>query len=182
MDTSNATTIYTIGHSTRSMEEFIALLQDFKIEILVDIRRFPGSKKYPHFNADNLTLSLPDAGIKYQPLLGLGGRRKIHKDSKNTRWRNASFQAYADYMETPEFEDAIKELSLIAQKSRTAIMCSEAVWWRCHRSMVADYMKAKGWKVLHIMAMDKATEHPYTKPAIIINDEVTYHESDMESE
>ena len=174
MSSSTPKTIYTIGHSTRDLEAFIAMLQSFDIETLVDVRSFPGSRKYPQFNKENLEESIPKSGIKYLHLLGLGGRRKVNKDSKNTRWRNASFRAYADYMETAEFEKAVKDLEEIALHSKTAIMCSEAVWWRCHRSMISDYLKAKGWTVLHSMDLNKSEEHPYTQPAQVIGESVFY--------
>ena len=167
-------TIYTVGHSTRSLEEFINMLQPFNITALVDIRRFPGSRKFPHFNKENFAAALPKAGVQYTHLEDLGGRRKVQKDSKNTRWRNDSFQGYADYMETESFEKAFAKLEAIALKQTTAYMCAEAVWWRCHRSMVSDYLKAKGWEVLHIMGADKADEHPYTSPARVVGDRVSY--------
>lgn len=166
--------IYTIGHSTRTQEEFIQLLQSFGVMMVVDIRRFPGSRKYPHFNKKTLAAALQEAGIGYTHLEELGGRRKVQKDSKNDRWRNASFRGYADYMETKEFKDAAAELIAIALKQPTAYMCSEAVWWRCHRSMVSDYLKAKGWKVLHIMRVGKVEEHPYTSPARVEGERVFY--------
>jgi len=169
-------TIYTIGHSTRDQDEFIKMLRPFDITALVDIRRFPGSRKYPHFNQESLTASLQKVGIQYTHLEGLGGRRKVQKDSTNSRWRNDSFQGYADYMETKDFEKATAKLEAIALKQPTAYMCAEAVWWRCHRSMVSDYLKAKGWKVLHIMSVAKADEHPYTSPARIEGDQVFYSE------
>ena len=172
-------TIYTIGHSTHSIEEFIGMLQSFDIEMLADIRRFPGSRKYPQFNQENLETSLKTNGIEYIHLENLGGRRKVEKNSKNNRWRNASFRGYADYMETAEFEKAIVELEKIAETKTTAYMCSEAVWWRCHRSMVSDYLKAKGWNVLHIMAKGKAEEHPYTSPARVVGGCVLYSDEDL---
>lgn len=136
--------IYTIGHSTHSAETFLEMLKSFKVETLVDIRSFPGSRNFPQFNQENLNEVLDGHGIRYIHLKDLGGRRKVQKDSKNHRWRNASFRAYADYMETPEFENALHELEKIATESPTAYMCSEAVWWRCHRSLVSDYLKASG--------------------------------------
>jgi len=160
-----ARTVYTIGHSTRSILEFADMLRSFNIEVLVDIRSFPGSRKYPHFDQEVLERHMTDAGMKYVHLRDLGGRRKPNKDSANTAWRNAAFQGYADYMETDEFKLAIKELEELASHQTVAYMCSEAVWWRCHRALVSDYLKVNGWKVLHIMDKDKATEHPYTKPA-----------------
>lgn len=176
MESSENKTIFTIGHSTRTIEEFLELLFSFEIKILADIRRLPGSRKFPQFDQDQLKKSLEENGIEYIYLDKLGGRRKPDPNSKNTTWRNKSFQAYADYMETDAFETGIKELEKIALEKPTAIMCSEAVWWRCHRSMVSDYLKAKGWEVLHIMALGKATEHPYTSPARIVGDKVFYTE------
>jgi len=169
-------TIYTIGHSTRSLEEFVKMLQSFYITALVDIRHYPGSRKFPHFNKESLAASLQEVGIRYTHLEALGGRRKVQKDSKNSRWRNDSFQGYADYMETEAFEKAAAKLEAIASEQPTAYMCAEAVWWRCHRSMVSDYLKAKGWKVLHIMRTDKADEHPYTSPARVVGNHVSYSE------
>ena len=176
MKTLENKTIYTIGHSTRTIEEFLDLLFSFDIKILADIRRLPGSRKYPQFDQDNLRKSLEENGIEYIYIEELGGRRKVSPDSKNTTWRNKSFQGYADYMETESFENGVKELEKLALEKNTAMMCSEAVWWRCHRSIVSDYLKAKGWEVLHIMALGKATEHPYTAPARIIGNQVFYSE------
>lgn len=172
-------TIYTIGHSTHSVEDFIAMLRSFGIEALADIRRFPGSRRYPGFNKESLAAALQNAGIRYFHLESLGGRRKAQPDSKNSLWRNSSFRGYADYMETQEFQRAVDELQSIALKQPTAYMCSEAVWWRCHRSMVSDYLKAKGWTVLHIMAAGKAEEHPYTSPARVVGDRVYYSEATL---
>ncbi len=179
MNISDKYTIYTIGHSTHSLEELVAMLQSFGILTLVDIRRFPGSRKYPHFNKENLAAALPEAGISYIHLEDLGGRRRVRKGSKNSRWRNDSFRGYADYMETVDFEKAASALEGIALKQPTAYMCSEAVWWRCHRSMVSDYLKARGWKVLHIMAAGKAEEHFYTSPARVAGSRVFYSDEDL---
>jgi uncharacterized protein (DUF488 family) len=173
-----AHTIYTIGHSTRSLEEFLNMLQSFDIKILADIRSLPGSRKYPQFNKEDLKISLENVGIQYLHLADLGGRRKVKKDSKNNRWNNASFRGYADYMETEEFKNGIVKLEHIALEKPTAYMCSEAVWWRCHRSMVSDYLKAKGWTVLHIMAIQKVQEHKYTSPARIVDGNVLYSDED----
>ncbi len=167
-------TIYTIGHSTHSLEEFLNMLQFFDIKILADIRSLPGSRKYPQFNKEDLKISLENTGIQYLHMADLGGRRKVKKDSKNNRWNNASFRGYADYMETEEFKNAVIKLEDIASEQPTAYMCSEAVWWRCHRSMVSDYLKAKGWMVLHIMGIQKFQEHKYTSPAIIVDENVLY--------
>ncbi|NEM98452.1 DUF488 domain-containing protein [Pontibacter burrus] len=155
-------TIWTFGHSTRSPEEVIQALQSFGIEVLADVRRYPGSRKYPHFNAEALEEYLPAAGINYTPFTALGGRRKPRPDSHNTIWRSESFRGYADYSETAEFRNALEALKDLAQEKRTAYMCSEAVWWRCHRAIISDCLKEEGWLVMHIMKEEVATEHPYT--------------------
>ena len=168
---------WTIGHSTRTLEYFIEMLHSFEIEVLADIRSFPGSRRYPHFNKEDLALSIPANGIEYVHLKSLGGRRPVKKDSKNTGWRHPAFRGYADYMETDDFKKGIEQLEAIAIKQRTAYMCSEAVWWRCHRSMVSDYLKLNGWAVYHIMEKGEATEHTYTQPAKIINGRLSYEEN-----
>jgi len=166
--------IWTIGHSTRALDEFIAMLKSFQIELVVDIRSFPGSRRYPHFNKEALTISLPANKIEYTHLVNLGGRRKPRSDSRNTAWRVAAFRGYADYMETEAFSKAIEDLEFLGTKRRLAYMCSEAVWWSCHRSLVSDYLKFKGWLVMHIMGVEKAEEHPYTKPAMTEGDRLIY--------
>jgi uncharacterized protein (DUF488 family) len=158
-------TIWTVGHSTRTFDEFIELLTDNKIESLGDVRRFPASRKYPHFNQDALRTSLTGVEIDYVPLPELGGRRRPRPDSQNTLWRNESFRGYADYMETKEFRAGIKRLLNQASRKRTAVMCAEAVWWRCHRSLIADYLKAAGVCVRHILDRTKSELHPYTTQA-----------------
>ena len=180
MEETEKPTIYTIGHSTRTIEEFLDLLFSFDIKILADIRRLPGSTKYPQFDQNALKKSLEENGIHYVYIEDLGGRRPAKKDSKNTTWRNKSFQGYADYMETESFANGVAELGKYAFEKPTAMMCSEAVWCRCHRSMVSDYFKAKGWEVLHIMALGKGTEHPYTSPARVVGDQVFYFEERMD--
>lgn len=167
--------LWTIGHSTRTMEAFIHLIKSEKIKQLIDVRRFPGSRKFPHFNKENVKVIIPENGIDYIHIESLGGRRKAMPDSKNTVWRHPSFKGYADYMETADFEEALKTLKELAKKKRTVIMCSEAVWWRCHRSMIADSMKADDWDVLHIIGENQIQEHPYTKPAKIVNGQLSYH-------
>lgn len=165
--------IWTIGHSTHSIEEFISILHSFQIERLVDIRKFPGSR-YPHFNKDALEALMPESNMKYCHIFELGGRRKPQPDSKNTGWRLDAFRGYADYMETDAFQSGIEKLADIALKERTAYMCSEAVWWRCHRGLVSDYLKIAGWTVMHIMGHGKAQEHPYTSPAKNISGRLSY--------
>lgn len=170
--------IYTIGHSNHSADEFLAMLQSFEIQLVADIRGLPGSRKYPHFNKEVLEVFLRENGIEYIHIKELGGRRRVKKDSKNTRWQNDSFRGYADYMESSEFEEAAAGLERIALRQRTAFMCAEALWWRCHRSMVSDYLKAKGWTVLHIMGVGKAQEHTYTTPARIVNGRILYSDEE----
>ncbi len=179
MDAVNKKEIWTIGHSTRTLEHFVEMLHSFDIQLLVDIRSFPGSKRYPQFNKENLATSMPANNIEYLHLKALGGRRPVHKDSKNAAWKHPAFRGYADYMETDEFKKGIEELELIASKQCTAYMCSEAVWWSCHRSMVSDYLKLRGWTVYHIMEIGKATEHTYTQPAKIINGQLSYTENTL---
>lgn len=164
----------TIGHSTRSAEEFAALLIESRIEVLADVRRFPGSRRYPHFNGENLRAFLSQHGITYEHFPELGGRRAPLKDSPNTAWRNAAFRGYADYMMTDEFAKAAARLLEITAEKRTAVMCAEALWWQCHRALVADYAKARGVKVSHILGHRKVEEHPYTSAAQIINGQLSY--------
>ena len=172
-------TIWTIGHSTRSLDEFLALLRSFNIELVADVRNFPGSRKYPHFNKESMEATLPQHNIQYVHLKNLGGRRKVNPESKNTAWKNEAFRGYADYMETNTFKEGITELMSIALKQRTAYMCSESVWWRCHRAMISDYLKAQGWIVLHIMDVSKSQEHPYTSPARIVNGVLNYSDPSL---
>jgi uncharacterized protein (DUF488 family) len=167
-------TIWTIGHSTRSAEEFLALLAGNGIQALADVRRFPGSRKYPHFNVEPLAHALHDAGIDYVPFPELGGRRKPLPDSPNTAWRNDAFRGYADYMRTPEFTAGMERLATLASARRTAIMCSEAVWWRCHRGLISDWSKVRGVRVLHILDARQVVEHPYTSAAHVTNGELDY--------
>ena len=166
--------LWTIGHSTRSIAEFIALLKAYKIALLVDVRSIPGSRKFPQFNQENLRESLAEAQIGYQHAAGLGGLRKKHPHSRHTAWRNPSFRAYADYMETASFIESAAQLMQLATEARVCICCSEVLWWRCHRSMIADYLKSKGWRVYHIMGPAKAAEHRYTQPAQIQKGTLTY--------
>ena len=167
--------IWTIGHSTRAIDEFISLLKENEIELLADVRAWPGSKRYPQFNKDALAESLTAHGIRYEHFLELGGKRKSKPDSRNTAWRNASFRGYADYMETEQFQKGIERLlNLAAEAGPIAVMCAEAVWWRCHRSLIADYLKARGVEVLHILGANKVEPHPYTPAARIVNGELSY--------
>ena len=167
--------IWTIGHSTRAIDDFISLLKENEINLLVDVRAWPGSKRYPQFNKDTLAESLNAHRIRYEHFPELGGKRKSKQDSRNTAWRNASFRGYADYMETEQFQKGIERLlDVAAEAGPTAIMCAEAVWWRCHRSLIADYLKARGVKVLHVLGANKVEPHPYTSAARIVNGELSY--------
>lgn len=174
----SAKNIYTIGHSTHTLQEFMAMLQSFDIAHLADIRTFPGSKRFPHFNKQVLEEALVRNNIQYTHIKELGGRRNPNPDSRNTGWRLDGFRGYADYMETQIFLDAALELEKLAEKERVAFMCSEAVWWSCHRSLLSDWFKFRGWMVHHIMGITKEQEHPYTAPAKIIDGKLSY-ESDQ---
>lgn len=171
--------IWTIGHSTRDFEILLAMLKSSQIEVVADVRSYPGSRRYPHYNKEALEISLPQSNIEYIHLKKLGGRRKVNPDSIYTAWRHPAFRAYADYMQTPAFEEGIEELTKLASERRTAYMCSEALWWRCHRSMISDKLKASGWSVLHIMDIGKADEHPYTQPARIVDGKLTYESENI---
>ena len=167
--------IWTIGHSTRAIDDFISLLDENELKLLVDVRAWPGSKRYPQFNKDTLAESLNAHGIRYEHFPKLGGKRKSRPDSRNTAWRNASFRGYADYMETEQFRKGIERLlEVAAEAGPTAIMCAEAVWWRCHRSLIADYLKARGVEVLNVLGANKVEPHPYTSAARIVNGELSY--------
>lgn len=167
--------IWTIGHSTRTIDEFLSLLKENEIKLLADVRAWPGSKRYPQFNKEALAESLNAQGIRYEHFPELGGRRKPKPDSRNTAWRNTSFRGYADYMETGQFQKGIERLVGLAREAGpAAIMCAEAVWWRCHRSLVSDYLKAQGIEIMHILGVNKVEPHPYTSAARIVNGELSY--------
>lgn len=169
-----AFTVWTIGHSTRTLDEFLALLSHYDIETIADVRSFPGSRKYPHFGQDALAAALGHHGLAYEWLQDLGGRRRPQKNSPNTVWRNASFRAYADYMQTPQFQAAFRDLMETARHTRTALMCAEAVWWRCHRSMISDALCVEGVRVVHILGEGQETVHPMTGPARVVDGCLTY--------
>ncbi len=154
--------IYSIGHSTRSIEEFISLLNAHGIEQVIDIRTIPQSRHCPQFNQEALKRSVKQAGIGYRHLKGLGGLRHASKDSVNTGWVNASFRGYADYMQTASFKKALDQLEKAALKRRCAMMCAEGVPWRCHRSLVADAISLRKWKVFHIQSRKTAKRHKRT--------------------
>ena len=167
--------IWTIGHSTRKIEDFIAALEARRIKLLVDVRSLPGSKRHPQFNKEALGRSLQEHGIRYEHFAELGGRRKPRSDSRNTTWRNASFRGYADYMDTEKFRKAIERLLDHANDAGpTAMMCAEAVWWRCHRSLISDYLKVRGIEITHIIGTNKTEPHPFTSAARIVDGGLSY--------
>ena len=171
--------LFTIGHSTRELDEFIALLRENGIERLADIRRYPGSRRYPHFSRDALSQSLPEHGIEYIHVPELGGRRKPLPDSPNTAWRNEQFRAYADHMGTDEFRNAVD--ALLASPKRTCVMCAEAVPWRCHRNLLADELTRRGVEVFHILGPRSTQRHVLNPHARIGPDRVVYPGSDQGS-
>lgn len=167
-------TIYTIGHSTRPLDAFLAWLRAHGIETLVDVRTVPRSRRHPQFNRENLPESLETLGIAYAHAPRLGGLRHPRPDSINTGWRNAGFRGYADHMQTPAFDDALRELIDRARRERVTIMCAEAVPWRCHRSLIADALTARGIAVEHILSPDRAEPHRVTAFARLDGSKVTY--------
>jgi uncharacterized protein (DUF488 family) len=167
-------TVFTVGHSTRPFDEFLRLLKAHGVATLADVRRFPRSRKFPHFNDETLAAALPGLGLRYVPMKALGGRRKASPDSVNTGWRTEGFRGYADYMQTPAFAAGVEELVAVASAAPTVIMCAEAVPWRCHRSLIADAMLVRGWTVLDIMSETSAPPHKLTPFARVEGTWVTY--------
>lgn len=167
--------IWTVGHSNRNAETFLALLTAAKIQLVVDVRRYPGSRKWPHFRRDALRALLHEHAIGYEHIADLGGRRGTPSDnSPNTGWRIASFAAYADYMATGEFRRGLTRLELVARERRAAMMCSEAVPWRCHRRLIADALIVRGWEVLDILSAERIEPHAMTAFARLSGGEITY--------
>jgi uncharacterized protein (DUF488 family) len=170
-----AVTLYTVGHGTRSADEFLSMLQERRIELLVDVRAFPASRANPQFNEDALAVALARAGIAYEHCPVLGGRRRGLGDaSPNHAWQHPAFRAYADHMMTDEFWAVLDSLVIKARERPTAIMCSETLWWRCHRRLIADAAVARGAHVLHLMKLGDAKPHALSPPARISGDRVTY--------
>ncbi|HEV2282831.1 MAG TPA: DUF488 domain-containing protein [bacterium] len=167
--------IYTIGHSTRSFDGLVEALRSFGVRTLADIRTVPRSRHVPQFNAESLRRALPNRRIRYRHIKALGGLRKPRAGSTNTAWRNTGFRGFADYMETPEFAEALAELRALARDAGpVAIMCAEAVPWRCHRSLVADALIARGDEVVDIMNPGKGSPHKLTRWARVEDKRVTY--------
>ncbi len=173
--------VHTIGHSTHPIEEFLDLLQSHSIAQLIDVRTIPRSRRNPQFNTEALAASLQTKAIAYKHMPDLGGLRHARRDSINTAWRNASFRGYADYMQTPEFQASVQALIDQAANTPTAIMCAEAVPWKCHRSLIADALLARGVHVLDILSPTKASPHALTPFARVNGTEVTYPGKDQEN-
>jgi uncharacterized protein (DUF488 family) len=165
--TATPLTIYTIGHSTRSSEELLALLREAGVELVADVRAYPSSRRHPQFNRDALAAWLGAAGIGYRHMPGLGGRRSPVPGSPNGGWRELAFRGYADHMRSPEFQAALAELEAAARATPTAIMCAEAVWWRCHRRLISDALVARAWRVEHLGIDGAAAVHELTEFAVV---------------
>jgi uncharacterized protein (DUF488 family) len=172
MTSGRPTVIYTLGHSTKSLDEFLALLTQYEVRTLADIRSLPGSRKFPHFDRENLEKVLPENGVKYVWLKSLGGLRRVRKDfdSPNAGLINSAFRAYADHMTSEEFRSGVQELLRSASDSVTAVMCAEAVYWKCHRRLLSDYLVARGAEVLHILGPKNLQPHRLSRGAIVNSD------------
>jgi len=167
-------TIWTIGHSTRPLKTFLELLTRYQLEAVADVRRFPGSRRQPQYAQAPLRSALAEHGIAYHWIAALGGRRRPRPDSPNITWRNASFRGYADHIASAEFAEGLNELLEVAGRLRTTLMCAEAVWWRCHRTLIADVLCVRGIEVIHILNETHTTVHPYTSPARIVQGRLSY--------
>jgi uncharacterized protein (DUF488 family) len=169
-----AETVWTIGHSTRPLEEFLGLLSAHSIEAVADVRRYPGSRRWPHFGREPLQRALEKRGLLYMWLPELGGRRTAKANSPNTAWRSAAFRGYADYMATEGFADGLDRLINLACGLRTAILCAESLWWRCHRGLIADVLLWLKFDVIHILGPGSTASHPYTAAARIVGGRLSY--------
>ena len=167
-------TVWTVGHSTRSSAGLAAALAPYGIEAVADVRRFPGSRRLPQFAAPALRASLEEHGLSYVWIPALGGRRRALPDSVNTAWRYEAFRGYADHLASEEFADGLFELLMAARSLRTAIMCAEVLWWRCHRRLIADVLTALGARVVHIRDERNATTHAIAPPARLVNGRLRY--------
>ena len=157
----------------------MSLLAEYKIEAVADVRRFPGSRRYPHFAGEAMAQTLPAEGVVYEWLPKLGGRRRPVPGSPNTGWRNESFRGYADHLASAEFAQGLAQLLALAARARTALMCAETLWWRCHRSLIADVLRCRGFEVIHILDATHSTVHPYTSPARVIDGKLSYRAADQ---
>ena len=169
-----AGTLWTVGHSTRPWDDFVALLREASIACVVDVRRFAGSRRNPQFSPDAMQPALRDAGIDYWPVPAFGGRRTPRPDSPNGAWRVAAFRGYADHMASAEFVDAREQLMQRARDERCAVMCAEAVWWRCHRRLIADDFTARDWHVVHLMTPGRSETHKLHPDARMLGDVLVY--------
>jgi uncharacterized protein (DUF488 family) len=169
-----ASIVWTVGHSSRPLEAFLRLLERYGIKAVADVRRFPGSRRQPQYGQAALPRSLAEGGIDYHWLPALGGRRRPRTDSPNTAWRNASFRGYADYIDTPQFEEGLAQLLALVARAPTAVMCAEAVWWRCHRALIADVLCVRGIEVFHILDERHCARHPFTSAARVVDGRLSY--------
>jgi uncharacterized protein (DUF488 family) len=174
--------IWTFGHSNRSIEELLEVLDANGIKAVADVRRFPGSRRHPQFGQAQLCASLAKSGIDYAHFEELGGRRKPRPDSVNVAWRTAAFRGYADYMVSTEFRAGIAKLLEFARIKSTAIMCAEALWWQCHRGLISDYLKVQGYRVIHIFSSGKTEDHPFTPAARIVDGKLSYSVAETEEQ
>ncbi|HJR17134.1 MAG TPA: DUF488 domain-containing protein [Gemmatimonadales bacterium] len=166
--------IWTIGHSTRSQTEFLDLLAEHNIQAVADVRRHPGSRRLPHFESAALARTLASRAVEYLWLPDLGGRRRPHPESVNTGWRNLSFRGYADYLHSEPFAESLAALLNLCWALRTAVMCAEAVWWRCHRGLIADVLRWQGFEVIHILGPGSSAPHPYSPAARMVRGRLSY--------
>lgn len=169
-----AEAVWTIGHSTRSLEAFLDLLARNRIEAVADVRRYPGSRRWPHFAREPLATALEGRGLVYMWFPELGGRRTPSSESTNTAWRSAAFRGYADYMVTEVFADGLDRLVNLASGLRAAVMCAESLWWRCHRGLIADVLRWLGFDVIHILGPGSTAPHPYTTAARVVGGRLSY--------
>lgn len=173
-------TIWTIGHSTRPLDAFLELLDQYRLEAVADVRRFPGSRRYPHYAQTALSATLAEHGIAYRWIPALGGRRRPLPDSPNIAWRNASFRGYADHIGSAEFSLGLDDLLEISNRLRTTLLCAEALWWRCHRALIADVLCVRGIEVVHILDAKHTVVHPYTAPAHVVDGRLSYVPADVD--
>jgi len=171
---SRRTTVWTIGHSTRPWDDFVQLLRAQDITAIADVRRFPGSRRHPWFASEQMAGALPPLGIGYEWIPELGGRRKAQPASPNGAWDNAAFQGYADHMTSAEFADGLRKVLTLARAHRTALMCAEAPWWRCHRRLISDLLTHRGHEVLHIVSSTEPKPHPLNPMARAVGENLIY--------
>jgi len=170
----NPRTLWTIGHSTHDAATFVHLLREHRVDCVIDVRRYPGSRRHPQFGSSELSATLDAEGLGYVHFADLGGRRRPRADSPNTEWRNAGFRGYADYMASTAFRDALVQATVVAVDRRSALMCAETLWWRCHRSMIADDLVLHGWQVAHILGDGKLAAHAFRVPARLVGQVPVY--------